>query len=191
MNKKKLSILIICVLLSLSIPLSVAGEERPDNYATFKIGQYSPTGGLDDDGFDSKVALEIIFGHYFNKNFSLEGGFGVFGSDNDNAGQTVYFTGFATPLLTAKAILPKESFEFYGGAGIGYYQGKIAVYDPDDEESDSAFGYHVVAGFSYNFTPYWYLGMEGKQIWTDDFDFKGYKVDADGRIMTLNVGLRW
>jgi len=191
MNKKSLSILIICAVLSLSIPLSATGEERPDNYATFKIGQYSPTGDLDDLGFDSKLALEIIFGHYFNKNFSLEGGFGVFGSDNDNAAKTVYFTGFATPLLTAKAILPKESFEFYGGAGIGYYQSKLAVLAPDEEQSDSAFAYHLLAGFSYDFTPYWYLGMEVKQIWTDEFDFKVVEVDADGRTATFNVGLRW
>ncbi|MDH3975551.1 MAG: porin family protein [Deltaproteobacteria bacterium] len=193
MNQKILSVFIICTALVIWNPLSTLGQEKAPNYATLKIGQYSPTGDLDDLGFDSKVDLELLFGHYFNENFALEAGIGIFGSDREEGDLNVYFTAFALPVLTAKAVLPKKRFEFYGGGGIGYYQAKYDYnyFAIDIEESDTAFGYHVVAGFSYDFTPYWYLGLEGKQIWTDDFDFKVVKIDGDGRTLTFNVGLRW
>lgn len=193
MKKILFTMSIICSLLLTSHPADSIAGERPDNYTVIKIGQYSPTGDLDDLGFDSKIVLGINYGRYLNKNLVLEAGLEVFGSDYEEGPVNTYFTGFATPILTAKGVILKGRFEFYGGGGFGLYQTKLDLNAPsgDVDESDTVFGYHILAGLAFDVTPYWYLGLEGKQLWTGESDFKIVKTDADGRFITLNLGLRW
>ena len=183
----------ICSLLLISHPTDSIGGERPDNYTVIKIGQYSPAGDLDDLGFDNKIVLGINYGRYINKNLVLEGGLEVFGSDYEEGLVNIYFTGFATPILTAKGVFPKERFEFYGGGGFGLYQTKYDYnyLSTEIDENDTVFGYHILVGLGFDVTPYWYLGLEVKQLWTGESDFKIEKTDADGRFTTLNLGLRW
>ena len=78
MRQKVITIVILSMVLALFLPLSAIAQDKPDNYVVIKMGVYNPTGELDDDDFDGKENAELMFGHYFNPNFALEGGIGIF-----------------------------------------------------------------------------------------------------------------
>jgi hypothetical protein len=79
MKSSALAAVTLTVLAVFLLPLSVTGEEKT-NYFTIKGGIYSPESD-DLEGFDTGSALEIAFGHYFNRNFTLELGLGHLKTD--------------------------------------------------------------------------------------------------------------
>ncbi|HAK58872.1 MAG TPA: hypothetical protein DCO77_00600 [Nitrospiraceae bacterium] len=195
MRLRRTTISIIVTISLLVWPYYVCGQDKTSDYVTLKIGRYTPTGDFDDAQFDSSGNLELMYGHYVNENFALEGGLVFFHSEGDDA--PGYYDRDLTSsglLVTAKAIYPTGRFEYYGGGGIGIYLPRLELYpmsQPATDESDVTAGVHALIGLNFNATEYWYLGIEGKYLWTDEADFNGIAVDIDGRVLTLNIGLRF
>jgi opacity protein-like surface antigen len=188
------------------------GQEKP-SYVTIKAGIYSPDGDLGDD-FDTDFNGEVTYGRYLNPNFALEGGIGYFqteGSDSDVSALLGSYDvdGEVTVIpitLTAKGIYPGETFELYGGAGIGVYfadfeidytttlQGNLTF-----EDDDTVFGVHILAGVNVDLTDEIFIGVEGKYIWTEEAKLSDtdagfvYEGDGDlnGYMVTANIGFRF
>ncbi len=127
--------LLLSVTLIFVTSFGVMAQERP-GYITIKAGIYTPTDDLDDADFDTGLQGELVFGGRLSPNFALEGGVGYFQTDTS-------FSGFDTVLgfwseddevtvvpltLTAKALIPSDSAEFYLRGGIGIY---LANFDGD------------------------------------------------------------
>ncbi|MBN2468815.1 MAG: outer membrane beta-barrel protein [Deltaproteobacteria bacterium] len=163
------------------------------NYVTFKPGIYSPQSS-DLEDFDTGFNGELAFGHRYNRNFAVEMGVGYFKSEADYsaAGQVSGInysfheedTIDAIPVtLSFKGIIPYDRWEFFGMGGIGVYftDGEAEVNGTVDgrrvsaslSESDTVFGFHFGVGFHYNITPTWFVGAEGKYLWTNDAKLSG------------------
>ncbi len=193
MRQKVITIVILSMVLALFLPLSAIAQDKPDNYVVFKMGVYNPTGELDDDDFDGKENAELMFGHYFNPNFALEGGIGIFINEWKEDPVEIDIDTLML-LLTAKGIYPMEKFEIFGGGGIGVYKGQMDIYGIpllDYSEEDTVFGFHIMIGASYDITQNWYLALEAKHHWTQEADFAGFETDLNGYAITLDIGRRF
>ena len=108
--------------------------------------------------------------------------------------------------VTARFVLPSETWEAFGGVGFGFYltDFKSAVSRSNLGSftlsgDDTAFGAHFVAGVNYNFSKRWYIGFEGKYIFTTNVKFEGTvsgtpvvaEGDLDGMLTTVFVGYRF
>jgi opacity protein-like surface antigen len=97
-------------------------------------------------------------------------------------------------VLTPKLMYRVARFEVYGGIGAGYYwvDNEIDVHTPtgvtESHIKDTVWGYHGLAGASYDLTRTWYLGLEGKYV--NLLDFKD-TTDFTGRSVSLGIGLRF
>ena len=205
MKSSALAAVTLTVLAVFLLPLSVTGEEKT-NYFTIKGGIYSPESD-DLEGFDTGSALEIAFGHYFNRNFTLELGLGHLKTD-------AIFTGFDPPplgdfvrddeitimplTLTAKGLYPlNENLELYGLVGGGLYfadsESSISsslLGDISYDDSDTPIGVHVGFGFNYSITPRLSLAVEGKHFWAGakmNYSPAQINPDLDGYIVTAGV----
>jgi opacity protein-like surface antigen len=211
MKRIALSGFVLCLALFLMSPFDVYGQDR-SNYLSIKAGIYSPTGDLDDEGFDDGFNGEITYGHYFNSNFALEGAIGYFASDAsltepDPFGPIeIDIDIWSVPItLTAKGIYPINRFELYGGAGLGLYLWKADVdasqagLSDSDSDGGVEFGFHLLAGVNYNISDTLFLGVEGKYILTGEaepeFDIGGETIkeesDLNGYMLTAVVGFRF
>ena len=200
MRQKIITIVILSMVFALFLPLSAIAQDKPDKYIVVRMGKYSPTGELDDYDFKGKENAEFMFGHHFSPNFVLEGGFVVFINEFKQAGVEVDIDGLAL-LLTAKGVYPMEKFEFFGGGGIGLYQGQMDIYGIpsfDYSEEETVFGFHIMIGASYDITQNWYLALEAKHHWTQEADYKadlptfpGVKMDLNGFGITFGIGWRF
>lgn len=193
------------------VPFSGFGQEYKSDLA-LKAGIYAINGDLDD--FDPGFSGELAYGRYVAPNLKMEFGVGYFECDDS-------FNRFKTGLgwvseknelsvipitATAKISLPGETWEAFGGVGFGVYladfksgvrQSNLGSFTLDD--SDTAFGAHFVAGANFNVSKRWYVGFEGKYIFTTDVRFEqtvsGTPVfaegDLDGMLATVVVGYRF
>lgn len=204
--------LIFMTLIIILMPLCAFGQDYSE-YFTFKVGQYSPTGDLDDAGFGSVFIGELSFGAYISENFSFEISGGSFKTDET----FTYFVSGIGPvsekdeikilpfLFTLKGHIPLKAAEIYGGLGVGLYFASIDIdihtpvgplYFSDD---DNVFGYHFLAGVNFNITEKWFLGIEAKKFITNDFSFydtdQGVTlygdIDLDGYTISGQVGYRF
>lgn len=111
---------------------------------------------------------------------------------------------YAIPLTIAlKAILPLGRLDLYGLAGGGgyYVHGKGTVTTRFGRSSGSVdtgvAGGFLGGGLAYNFTRQFFLGIEGKYLWTSnaDFEIHGEHVDTNLKIEgvqgTVNLGFRF
>ena len=181
--------ILITLFTFLIIPFHVSAVEEP-NYFTLKGGLYSPQGDLADEDFDNGYTAEFNFGHYFSPFWSLDFGVGYLratssfeGSDTDPSLGSFSFeqdnVASAIPItLTAKGHIPLDVVELYGGVGAGIY---FVFFDADIETTlaepldnvsidadDTVFGYHVLGGANLNITRSFYVGLEGKYLWTSE-----------------------
>ena len=186
------------------------------HYMTFKPGAYFPQSG-DLSGYSTGFNGEVALGHRFNENFAAEIGAGFFHTDNTfkNSGlaQTLNFStdekvtvDVIPVVLTFKGIIPVNKFDFFGLGGIGVYhvsgdvKSTVSVGGSSTESSTSdtntIFGVHAGLGFHYNFSPRWFLGAEGKYLWTSETDLKntvngvpvGAKFNLNGILATGVIG---
>ena len=183
MKRTGLGAFVLCLTLTLVLPFSAIGQDN-SNYVSIKGGIYNPTGDLDDIGLGTGKNVEVSFGHYFNPNFALELGTGYFATDETFSGFDPFLLGSFTekddisviPItVTAKGVIPFQMGEFYLGAGLGIY---LAEFKADITSStsgsaslkddDTVFGLDLLAGLTFNITPKWFLGVEGKYIITSD-----------------------
>lgn len=198
----------VCITLICLNPFYAFSQDY-DDYYMFKIGSYNPTGDLDDAGLGSGSNWEVAWGNYSSEHFSVEFGVGSFETDG---------TFSLAPTITEKddvqatqwsfilkGHVPFEIGEFYGGGGIGWYSAEIDI-DIDGpggslefSDTDNFFGFQIVAGFNFNITDKWFLGIEGKYLKTQDFDFSDIdqgillvvELDFDGYILTGQIGFRF
>ncbi len=180
------------------------------NYVVLKGGIFSPQGDVKqlDTGFNG----ELAYGLRFSRFAALEIGSGYFDLGHADrslvARSNVSLDGdmYAIPFTIAlKAILPLGRFELYGlGGGGGYYvhaNGTVQTrFGRRSEGFDTVVaGGFLGAGITYNFTRAFFLGLEGKYLWTSNPDFEvhdhGQSVRTDFNIegvqATVNVGYRF
>jgi opacity protein-like surface antigen len=191
--------------------LPAFGQENP-NYVAVKAGIYSPTGDLDD--LDTGFAGEVVFGHYYSPTFALEGGIGRFETDGSFT-EIIPFFGTVTEKdeasattisLTLKGVHPTEIGELYigGGIGIGFVDIDIDIITTSMgtasiSDSDTVFGFQLLAGANFNITDKCFFGVEGKYLITDDAKVSGTlfgipvetEGNANGFIITGVLGFRF
>jgi len=207
---KKGIVFLISSMFAISVFIASAADAQLSNYAVAKAGAYFPNGD-DLKGFSTGFNGEVAIGHYFNKNFAGELGFGYFQSSGSasasSGGISAAASGdiYAIPVtLAVKAIYPIDKWEIYALGGMGAYfcNAKVNVsgtsggfsFSGSQSSSATSFGGFLGAGADVNITENWFIGVEGKYLWTKpSFSFAGQSIDAkfDGWTVTGNVGFRF
>jgi hypothetical protein len=207
------SIFLVVQVLTFLIPINVLAVNP--FYIAFKPGIYSPQSS-DFDNSDTGFNGEIALGCRFTPNLAGEFGIGYSNTERDitfvkptNWEKDKYEIDVIPIAFTLKAILPYKNWEFFGLGGGGAYivfaelkgnaviGGTLYAYGRDDV--DAVMGAYWGAGTHYNITPTFFVGVEGKYLWTDDVDVRdeilgvsaGRKFDMDGIIATAIIGLRF
>jgi opacity protein-like surface antigen len=207
------------VILFVMIAAAAGGTARADdsrfkNYAIVDLGFYQPVDDLDESGFDTGMNFSAAYGRYIAKNLIFEAGFGFFYTDRDflgNAPIAGNYTqedsiGIAPITLSLKGAFTAGNAEFYGGGGIGGYllvfnsditASNLGSFSVDDD--DVALGAHVLAGVNFNITERFFIGVDGRYIWTDTVTINKrvadipieYSGDLNGFTVNLAVGFRF
>ena len=214
MRLRPVAISVLSIALIFILPFAAFGQDSP-NYFALKAGIFSPTGDLDDGGFDTGFDGEIAYGHYFNPNFALEVGLGYYLSDASVSGFDPVLLGSfreedditVIPItVTGKGIYPSGNFELFAEVGVGIYfadfegvltSSTLGTIRVDDD--DFVFGGHLGVGASYNISKNVFLGVGAKYILTSEAEFQGaalgapIKIEGDlnGFILTANLGFRF
>lgn len=210
MGKQSLSALLVLVMVMCFSSIAIGQQPAYRNYLVLKGGALDPQGDLKDldTGFNGELAYGIQLGRWFaleiaSGYFELEGKerASFSGSDFSLDGNM-----YAIPLTIAlKPILPVGPFDFYGLAGGGGYyvhaDGTLATRSGRISGSaDTAVGGGFLgAGLSLNLSKQFFLGVEGKYLWTSKTDFdvhNGEEISkADFKIEgiqgTFNMGFRF
>jgi opacity protein-like surface antigen len=181
-----------------------------NNYIVLKGGIFYPQGDVKelDTGFNGELAVGVQFSRFA----AMEIGSGYFDLGHaaraSFAGSNLSLNGniYSIPLtITLKAILPLGRLDLYGLAGGGgYYLHANGTVDTSFGRRSGAMDAAVAGGFlgagiAYNFTREFFLGLEGKYLWTSNADFDihtaGEQVDTNFRIegvqATVNLGFRF
>jgi len=191
--------------LTLFVPLNLFAQNSL--YIALKPGIYSPR-SADLNGFNNGFSGDFTIGYRFNPNIALEGGFGYF----DTGGNKTFTRGASfiqahydinvwSLTATLKGILPYKKWEFFGLAGGGIYTVSVP-YDTNGyhhqpypyyySDYTSVWGGYLGAGIQYNITPGFFLGVEGKYLWTDDAKYSNVeKFNLDGIISNAIIGFRF
>jgi len=198
--KGKIGIFIVisCAFLMFA-PLGAFAQE---NYLAFKAGIYTPNGDLTDDGadFDSGFAGEIAWGHYLTPNLVIEPAVGYFSTDDTIDGFLDIDISVVPVTATAKYIVPLQTGEVFFGAGLGVYFVAVDVEVTamgstfSDDDDDTVFGGHIVAGANFDLSPQWFLGVEGRYLLTGEAEAFGdddLSADVNGYIFSAVVGYRF
>jgi outer membrane protein W len=164
-------------------------------YMMVKGGIYSPSstfnfGNLDlETTFegDTKTGVdgEVALGHYFLPTLALELGLGYFKGTGSFQGATPLSPrgkveyGVIPLIVSAKALIPVDSFDPYGELGIGAYFTNFNVSDNLNSFSgNTTFGAHAGAGLNVNLSKKTFVGLEGRYVWS--------KPKFGGQTITLN-----
>ena len=119
------------------------GADR-QNYLMLRLGIFTPTGDLDDTGYDGGMTVDYVFGHYLESQRIIEAEIGDFTADDG------YWRGKVdtTPLrVTLKQLYPGDGLTPYVEAGLGVYfvDRDTALRDKDD----LLFGLHIGGGLNH------------------------------------------
>ena len=198
---------ILMVVLALIILLPVNISAQSPFYFAFKPGMYMPRSS-DLNGFDNGFNGEFAFGLQFTPNIAAEFGLGFLYTGGEktigrgtSASQVHYDLDVWPFTLTLKGIFPYKKWEFFGlaGGGIysvsapynvnGYYHYPYPYYYND---YDYIWGGYLGGGIHYNVTPRFFLGVEGKYLWTEQANFSGINgFKLDGVITNAVIGFRF
>ncbi len=193
-------------------PPSVGAAKSYNNYFVFKGGMYYPEGDLKDlnAGFNG----EIAYGLRFHPNFAVEIATGYLQAGKTESmsvlgyGVSVDANVYAIPItLAIKGIIPiDKTVELYGIAGGGgyYVNGSLTatvtgVGRGSFNADDFVVGGFLGAGITYNITPQWFVGLEGKYLWLTKASLSdtvaGVPINADFKLEgvqgTVNIGYRF
>ncbi|MGZ8450361.1 MAG: outer membrane beta-barrel protein, partial [Candidatus Deferrimicrobiaceae bacterium] len=161
-----------------------AFAQRLDNYATVKLGAYSPRSHfLLGKDFSKGIDGELALGRYFNRYLAGEFGLGYFKTTSGSDQITV-----VPVTVTGKGILPLGEVELYAGAGIGAYFGKAEL--GSQSYNDTALGWHILTGVDFNVMPNLFLGAEISYLRVKP-SFGAWDSSLDGATATANVGIRF
>lgn len=200
--------------LVLSLP-NYAFAQNHSKYMNIKMGGFIPTDDLDDANFDNEFAGEFTYGQYLCPWAAMEVGLGYYKTDMRMTEPGYPGMGLfreeneltVVPLtLTLKGTHTVQKVELYGGMGAGLYfssiDSRIKVAGARDitiDDKETVVGYHLVVGFLYNLTNEFFLGVEGKKIWTEDAEFKdeaanlsmSTESNLNGYMVTGVIGFRF
>ncbi len=176
---------------------AAATSEAYRNYGQIRLGVNEFTDDMDDADMDTGVDLGAAYGRYLTPYLVLEAAIDFFASDRDVRGSNRTAgsydiddtLGVMAVLATIKGEFPVGRVRIFGGGGVGYYLVALnsdidTAYlgDFDEDESDSVFGAHVVAGVNFDITRRFFAGLQGMYRWTDD-------IDIDERVATVPIRL--
>lgn len=194
MNFSRLIFFISLFMIVCTAANSFAQEPR-GAYILLKPGGFTPTGDLEDKGFDSTFSGEIVVGSHFHPNLAVEAGVGYYQTEatsNDFAEEAELSVIPVT--VTLKGVIPFIGAELNAGVGPGVYFTNIDLKGNNaglsTEEHHALFGGHVLIGATINISPTVYIGGEGKYIFTNEADVLGSKIKLDGFITSLVIGFR-
>ncbi len=170
-------------------------KPRPATYVEAGGGVCIPSGDWFEAGWQTRENIELALGYHFLPFMALEAGFHHFNWYWEQATPNwidikIYANGV---ILTPKLIYPLKRFEFYLGAGAGYYwlmQGThvITLVESYGEVTDNIWGFHAVAGASFDIFRWLYLGLEGKYVML--FNFLD-SANITGWALTASIGFRF
>lgn len=205
----KRSVLLSAALLSFIMAAPSIAEDG--TYGAFRAGVFLPNskgdatqqGGM--SNFDAGYNMELAIGFRPASYAAIEIGTGFYSSSRDtqNAalGQSEKLNAYGVPVTaTAKGILSSGPFEFFAGAGIGYYfsllerEATSGGITTNKSFHGNALGYHLVGGADYSLNERIALGAEIKWMSTrpdmDDFSGTGKKKWEFGGT-AMNVGVKY
>ena len=98
-----------------------------------------------------------------------------------------------------KGLIPVDKFEFYAIGGVGAYFLATDIDDSDNfrrhrdsnTDSETLFGGFLGLGATFNFTPRFFVGVEGKYLWTTTTTVINADVNLTGIQATANIGFRF
>lgn len=204
MKKLNRFFLVIAFLLSANLSLAADESDKPANYLAIKGGIYSPSdrfklanipGDSTVHRLDSKIGFdgEVAIGHYFLPMLAIELSGGYF----ESKGSAEVATGtdaklrVIPALATAKVLLPLGGLEPYGEVGVGAYISKVLRDEPlNDLSTKATFGLHAGAGINFNVTNAFFIGLEGRYLWTEN-SWGAADVKLDGFTTTAALGFRY
>ena len=94
-------------------------------------------------------------------------------------------------VITAKVMLPIGPVDPYAEFGVGGYFNKVRNFEIGESSGTKAmFGLHAGIGIDFNITDAFFLGLEGRYLWTDNSWGSSY-AKLDGFITTANLGFRY
>ena len=193
----------------------LAGEiEKPNNYIQGQMGMFFPGSDLDDADLDEGFQSAFSYGRYLTKHLKLEGTLDGSTLDRDFVGANATAGAYSRDdhlssvgiLIALKGVYPVGSFDLFGGVGVGLYSvrleseidsRKLGTFDTD--EDDSVFGAQFSLGTNYNITERFYVGVEGKYLWTEDAEISmrtaeipiEYDGDLSGYSLAFTAGWRF
>lgn len=201
--------LLIAFLLVAFASTSALAQGKPF-YISVKPGVFVPQGDIED--FGTGAGGELAFGRQYNKNIAVEMDVGWYNLHKSGQisvavqGTTYSASGSADldiiPIaLTFKGILPFDRFELYGLAGIGPYYVRTEIranaivnglpISASSKENDVVAGFTFGLGLNYNISQSWFVGAEGKYLFTTDATLYGIDTNLNGFTVTGVVGFRF
>jgi opacity protein-like surface antigen len=181
MPMRRTMVALVVMVSLVSVPAFAA---RLDNYATVKLGVYSPRSHfLRGNDFSRGIDGEVALGRNFNRYLAGEFGLGYLDTNSGNDQVTM-----VPVTVTGKGKVPLGDFELYAGAGIGAYFVKAEL--GSQSYNDTALGWHILTGVNFNVDPYFFLGVEIKYLWVKP-SFGPYSPEFDGATATANLGFRF
>lgn len=189
---------------------SYAFAQDQQFYVALKPGAFIPQGDIDE--WDTGFSGDLAFAKRYSKNLAVEMNVGWYNLDEGDRVSGVYngvpysvdgsvdmdIFPFA---LTVKGILPFDRFELYGLAGLGAYytraEAKASVtvgnlfLSGSENDSDWAAGFTIGLGATYNISSSWFVGAEGKYLFTSDVTLYGVDTNLNGIIVTGVIGYRF
>lgn len=199
-------------LISIVHPISAA--DNPTSYLAIKGGLLS-LDKIENEGGNIKIDLdtedgyggEIALGHYFLPFLAieLEGGYFEINYSRDSIFIDDVKLQIVPVLATLKVLLPLGPIEPFGEFGGGVYlaqfdaEGNLVEFS-DSSDTYASYGLHAGGGLNLNLTDTFYLGAEGRYIWSkpswviDDAEINDIEIDdieIDGYTVTGVLGLRF
>jgi hypothetical protein len=184
------------------------------NYVIGELGFYSPADDLDKAGFDAGINFSAAYGRYIAKYLIFEAGIGYFYTERDFLGGASIAGSYTrddsigvSPItLSLKGAFTAGNVEFYGGGGIGGYfmvfnsdiaASNLGSFSVDDDEV--VLGAHVLAGANFNISPRFFIGVDGRYLWTDSVSIVQrvadipitYSGNLNGYTVNLAFGFRF
>ncbi len=208
------SVILFFMLAAVSGGTVWADDSRFPNYVTVDLGFYQPANDLDEAGFDTGINFSAAYGRYLSKYLIFEAGLGFFYTDRDFLGSAPIAGNYTqedsigvSPItLSLKGAFSAGNAEFFAGGGIGGYflvfnsditASNLGSFSVDDD--DVVLGAHVLAGVNFNITKRFFIGVDGRYLWTDTVSiFKKvadvpieYSGDLNGFTINCAFGFRF
>ena len=171
-----------------AFPISALGQDKI-GYLVVKPGGYCFDGDLKDEHHVVGFYTQLVYGYKLHPNFALQGEMGYLHS-GISGGNDITEVPIA---LSVSGIYPYRNFELFIGGGLGMYftqyKGNLNHVPVDDK--DDVFGGHLFIGADYNMGTKFFIGMEGKYIFTAKAEYSGEKVNLNGLATALRFGIRF